>query len=181
MTNPADLSLAARIYACAHLRGEFILSTGEKSTEYFETYRFQAEPALLREIAERLATLVPEGTEVITGPDLGGVPLATILSQVTGLPTAWVRKQAKDYGTRKLVEGAEVAGRRVVVVEPAIKTGRFVMGMCADLREHGAQITRVICVVDRQHGAPQRLAAAGLGWGALFTLAELVEASDGRS
>lgn len=180
MSNPVSasgcLSLAARVYSSAHLTGEFTLRLGGTSTEFFDHCSFQAEPALLREIAENLAPLVPADAEVVAGPELGGVPIATMLAQVVNLPAAWVRKKAKDYGPRKLAEGAEVAGRRVVVVEPFVKTGNFAVGLCADLRRLGAHIGGVLCVIDFQRGGPERLAAAGYKFGALFTLGEAADA-----
>ncbi|SFD47511.1 orotate phosphoribosyltransferase [Streptomyces aidingensis] len=176
MNDSGTRDLAARIYQHAHLTGDFVLSTGERSTEYFDCYTWQGDPALLREVAERMTALLPADTEVITGPDLGGVPLTVLLAQITGLPAAFVRKQARDYGTCKIIEGAEVAGRRVVAVEPAIKTGRFIMGTCTELRGAGAEVNRVVCAVDREHGAPERLAAKGLDFGALFTMGDLARA-----
>lgn len=170
------LSLAARVYSSVHLTGKFTLRLGGTSTEFFDHCSFQAEPAMLREIAENLAPLVPADTEVVAGPDLGGVPIATMLSQVVDLPAAWVRKVAKDYGPRKLAEGAEVAGRRVVVVEPFVKTGNFALELCADLRRLDAHIAGVLCVIDFQRGGPELLAAAGYKFAALFTLDAAAEA-----
>jgi orotate phosphoribosyltransferase len=167
------VNLAARVYACAHLEGQFLLRSGAMSTEYFDKYRFESDPALLRQIAERLATLVPAGVDVLAGLELGGVPLVTMLSQVTGLPAAFVRKQAKEYGTCKLAEGADVAGRRVVVVEDVITSGGQVIASCADLRALGADVVRVLCVIDREQGGRQRLASAGLELAAMFTWKDL--------
>ncbi len=69
-------------------------------------------PTLLASIAEALAPLVPADTEVLAGLEMGGIPIATALSLHTGLPAAFVRKEAKKYGTARLAEGAEIAGRR---------------------------------------------------------------------
>ena len=169
-------SLAARVYACAHLTGEFLLRSGATSTEYFDKYLFEADPTLLREIAEQLAPLVPANTETLAGLELGGVPLVTMLSQVTGLPAAFVRKRAKEYGTRKLAEGAGVTGRRLAVVEDVITSGGQVIASCADLRALGANVLKVLCVIDRGQGGRERLAAEGLALSALYTWAELTAA-----
>lgn len=166
-------SLAARVYACAHLVGEFRLRSGAYSTEYFDKYRFEADPALLREIAERMAATLPDGVDVLAGLELGGVPLATMLSQVTGLPVAFVRKQAKTYGTCRLAEGADVAGCRLAVVEDVITSGGQVLASCAALRALGADVIRVVCVIDREQGARERLREAGLELDALFTMGAL--------
>jgi orotate phosphoribosyltransferase len=172
-------SLAARVYARSHLTGEFRLRSGALSSEYFDKYRFEADPSLLREIAECLAPLVPPETDVLAGLELGGVPLVTMLSQVTGLPAAFVRKRAKEYGTCRLAEGAEVAGRRLTVVEDVITSGGQVIASCADLRALGADVVGVLCVIDREQGGNERLAAEGLRLSVLFTWSELASAPSG--
>lgn len=165
--------LARRIYDTAHLTGNFTLRSGATSTEYFDKYRFEADPVLLLAIAEAMAPLVPAGTDALAGLELGGVPLATALSQVTGLPAWFVRKEAKTYGTCQLAEGGDVGGRRVTVVEDVVTSGGQVIASCADLRALGATIDRVLCVIDRQAGGPEKLAAEGLELSALFRMDEL--------
>ncbi len=166
-------ALATAVYAHAHLTGEFLLRSGAVSHEYFDKYRFEAEPHLLREIASALAPMVPEETEVLAGLELGGVPLAVMLSQLTGIPTAFVRKSAKPYGTRRLAEGAEVDGKRVLVIEDVVTSGGQVVLSTADLREAGAEVDHALCVIDRQAGGGDALAEAGVALRALFTMADL--------
>jgi len=165
--------LASRVYACAHLAGAFQLRSGAMSTEYFDKYQFEADPALLREIAERMAAMLPDGVDVLAGLELGGVPLATMLSQVTRLPVAFVRKQAKPYGTCRLAEGADIVGRRVAVIEDVLTSGGQALASCAELRAFGAEVVRVLCVIDREQGARERLREAGLELDALFTMSAL--------
>src|SRR5437588_2240070 len=155
-------ALARQIYAAAHLTGTFTLRSGAVSNEYFDKYRFESDPALLREIAEAMAPLVPEGTEALAGLELGGVPLATMLAQVTGLPACFVRKEAKTYGTCQLAEGGAVDGRRLTVVEDVVTSGGQVITSCGDLRERGAIVEHALCVIDRESGGPQGLADIGV-------------------
>jgi orotate phosphoribosyltransferase len=169
--------LASAIYSASHLRGEFVLRSGATATEYFDKYRFEREPALLRAIVDALAPLMPNGTEGIAGLELGGVPLATLLSQVTGLPLFSVRKRAKEYGTRRLAEGGEVAGLRLLVVEDVVTSGGQVVLSTGDLRGIGAVVETALCVIDRQAGGPEALAEAGVELRALFTMAQLKEAA----
>jgi len=165
--------LARRVYETAHLTGEFTLRSGQVSHEYFDKYLFEADPVLLRDIAEAMAPLVPAGTEVLAGLELGGIPLVTMLSQVTGLPALFVRKQAKDYGTCRLAEGGEVDGRQVTVVEDVVTTGGQVLLSCADLRARGALVGTVLCVIDREAGGPEAFAGDGLALRALLTMSQL--------
>ena len=96
--------------------------------------------------------LLPEGTELLGGLELGGVPIATMVSARTGLPALFVRKQAKEYGTCKLAEGPDVAGRRVTLVEDVITTGGAVRDATIALREFGAVVEVVVCAIDRSPG-----------------------------
>ena len=173
------MSLAKRIYDQARLVGEFRLRSGEVSREYFDKYRFESDPALLREVGEGLAALLPEGVDALAGLELGGVPLAVAASQASGLPTVFVRKQAKTYGTCRLAEGAEVAGASLAVIEDVVTSGGQVVESCAALRELGASVAVVLCVVDREAGGRENIASAGLELRCLYTLSELQSAAGG--
>lgn len=168
--------LGERIYRHARLTGEFRLRSGAVSGEYFDKYLFESDPWLLREIAEALVGLLPAGVQALAGLELGGVPLAVVISQVQGLPTAFVRKSAKTYGTCNLAEGAEVSGRRIVVIEDVVTSGGQVIESCRLLRERQADIAAVLCVIDREAGGRDNLAAAGLPLRSLFTMSELQRA-----
>jgi orotate phosphoribosyltransferase len=168
---PTDL--AQRIYQAAHLTGEFVLRSGRTATEYFDKYRFEADPALLDAIAEAMVPLVPPDTEVLAGLEMGGIAVVTALGRHAGLPCAFVRKQAKQYGTARLSEGAEVAGRRVLVVEDVVTSGGQVVISTNELRRLGARVDHALCVIDRQEGGAEALAAEGITLRALLTRADL--------
>ena len=166
-------ALSQRIFETAHITGNFTLRSGAVSNEYFDKYRFESDPALLREIAEAMAPLVPEGTEALAGLELGGVPLATMLAQVTGLPALFVRKEAKTYGTCQLAEGGAIDGRRLAIVEDVVTSGGQVVLSGRDLRDLGAKVETAICVIDRESGGREALAAEGIELRALFTMSQL--------
>jgi orotate phosphoribosyltransferase len=170
MDRPA---LARRIYEVAHLTGHFRLRSGATSDQYFDKYLFESDPVLLRAIAEAMAPLVPADVDALAGLELGGVPLATALSYVTGLPTRFVRKEAKAYGTCRLAEGGDVDGERLVVVEDVVTSGGQIVSSCGELRKRGADIVRVLCVIDREAGGAGALRAEGLDLHALFTMTDL--------
>jgi orotate phosphoribosyltransferase len=186
--------LASRVQAACYLEGDFLLRSGQRASFYFDKYLFEADPELLEAVAAHMSELVPAGTEVLAGLELGGVPLSTALSLRTGLPQALVRKQAKAYGTARLAEGADVAGRHVLVIEDVITTGGQVVASVEELRARGARVAAVLCAIDRRPapepgpvGGPgteagpeqDKLAAAGLEVLSLFKAAELVAASGG--
>ncbi|MDP8937681.1 MAG: orotate phosphoribosyltransferase [Actinomycetota bacterium] len=165
--------LARRIYDVAHLAGTFVLRSGVTSSEYFDKYLFEGDPVLLADIAQAMEPLVAPRTEALAGLELGGVPLATALSRHTGLPTRFVRKQAKDYGTCRLAEGGEIDGVRLTVVEDVVTSGGQVIASVRALRDLGAEVARVICVIDREVGGFDNFAAAGIEAAALFRMSEL--------
>ena len=170
--------LARAIYDVSHITGTFTLRSGVVSNEYFDKYRFESDPALLRVIAEAMADAVPDGTEMLAGLELGGVPLATMLSQVTGIPALFVRKEAKTYGTCQLAEGSDIAGKRLTVVEDVVTSGGQVVISCGDLRERGAVVEHALCVIDRESGGPAALTEIGVNLRPLFTMTELTAAGE---
>jgi orotate phosphoribosyltransferase len=167
------MDLAGRIDAVSRLRGTFVLRSGRTATEYFDKYRFEADPVLLDAVAAAMAELVPAGTEVLAGLEMGGIPVVTALARHTGLPCAFVRKRAKAYGTARLAEGADIAGRRVLVVEDVVTSGGQVVISTGQLRELGATVGHALCVIDRQEGGAEALAAHGITLASLLTRADL--------
>jgi orotate phosphoribosyltransferase len=166
-------ALAARVYAAAHLTGTFTLRSGAVSHEYFDKYLFESDPALLRDLAGAMVPLLPTDCDALAGLELGGVPLATMLSQATGLPTLFVRKAAKPYGTCRLAEGGEVEGRRLCIVEDVVTSGGAILDAARELRAAGAVLGPVVCVIDRESGGAENLAAEGLTLRSLFTMSAL--------
>lgn len=170
--------LARRVYEASHLTGTFRLRSGMTSDEYFDKYIFEADPTLLLDVATALSGLLPDEVDAVAGLELGGVPLATVVSQVTGLPTRFVRKAAKEYGTCRLAEGGEIAGQRIAVIEDVVTSGGQLLKSCEDLRREGAHISAVLSVIDRQQGGKEALADAHLDFRSLFTMEELLRGSD---
>lgn len=169
------IDLGKRILSMSHIDGTFRLRSGQYSDEYFDKYLVEAQPDLLRAVAGEMAELVPPQTEVLAGLEMGGIPVVAVLSQVTSIPAVFVRKQAKEYGTRKLAEGGDVDGRRVVVIEDVVTSGGQIIDSTRQLRELGAVVSDVLCVIDREAGGVEALAREGLTLHRLFTLSELAK------
>jgi orotate phosphoribosyltransferase len=165
--------LAQTIWSVAHITGRFRLRSGVESTEYFDKYRFEANPRRLRMICTALLPLIPSNTEVLAGLELGGVPVATMLADLSGLPVTFVRKTAKDYGTCQLAEGASVRGRRLLIIEDVVTSGGQVARSAYDLRALGATVEHAVCVIDRESAGHDTLSAAGIDLRALLGFAEL--------
>jgi len=165
--------LAKAIYDISHLTGNFKLRSGQTSQEYFDKYRFESQPKMLKAIAQQMAPLIPSSTEVLAGLEMGGIPIATALSFETGLPVLFVRKKAKDYGTCQFAEGLEFKGRRLCIVEDVITTGGQVLLSTQDLRQAGAIIEHVVCVIHRGQSPEPKIQEIGLAMKSLFTMEEL--------
>ncbi|HWI42672.1 MAG TPA: orotate phosphoribosyltransferase [Nocardioides sp.] len=168
-----DTALAADIDATCRLTGEFTLRSGQVSNEYFDKYLFEADPQLLARVAREVAQLLPAEKDLLGGLEMGGIPIATAVSQLIGLPAVFVRKKAKEYGTAKLAEGPDVTGRRIVLIEDVITTGGAVRDATNALRERGAIVETVVCAIDRSPGEDNPLADVGLEIRAVLTKAEL--------
>lgn len=174
--------LASRIYATAHLTGQFTLRSGVVSEHYFDKYRFEADPQLLADIVAAMAELVPavDALDALAGLELGGVPLVTLLSQRTGLPARFVRKQAKTYGTCQLAEGGDIAGLRVLIVEDVVTSAGAVLDAINELRQLDAHIVGAMCVIDREAGGAANLQQVGVSLTSLFSMSELDAAASRR-
>ena len=164
--------LAKKIQALTHLTGEFTLRSGAVSHQYFDKYQFEADPVVLREICERLVTQLPKA-DFLAGLEMGGIPIASVLSQMTGQPTLFVRKTAKTYGTAKLAEGPEFQGKHLLIVEDIVTSGGQIVLSTNELRDRGAIITHAVCVIDREDGGKEKLASEGIELISLFKGSEI--------
>ena len=165
--------LARRIGEVAALNGAFTLRSGASSSRYFDKYRFEADPVLLHQIARGLAELLPGRLDALAGVELGGIALVTMCSHITQRPARFVRKQEKGHGTERLIEGGPVGALRLGVIEDVVSTGEAAAQACGALQTAGAHIAGVVCVIDREEGAGERLARLGLGLKALFGAREI--------
>ena len=159
--------------------GDIKLVSGRSSSFYFNMKPTMLHPESAHLIADshpRCAAGRQGG--LIGGLEMGAVPLATavaVASHAQGRPIAafFVRKQAKEHGARKLVEGLapgeSLEGKRVVMLEDVTTTGGSAMKAIEAVRAEGAVIDRVISVVDRLEGAADNFKAAGIPFTALLT------------
>ncbi|WP_036491297.1 orotate phosphoribosyltransferase, partial [Nocardioides sp. CF8] len=171
-----DATLAADINALCRLTGEFTLRSGQVADTYFDKYLFEADPVLLDRVATQMLDLLPSDTELLGGLEMGGIPIATMVSAKTGTAALFVRKKAKEYGTCKLAEGPDVSGRRVTLIEDVITTGGAVRDATNALRDAGAIVETVVCAIDRSPAGENPLADLALEIRAVLTRAQLDEA-----
>jgi orotate phosphoribosyltransferase len=161
MHTPADAShdLVARLIQASELHGDFVLSSGKRSSVYFDKFLFLTKPDLLRELAHRVTTLLPEGIDHLAAPEGAATLLVAAVSLETGLPVAVVRKEPKVYGTRSQVEGHAPPGARACLIEDVSTTGHQVRRAAEVLTEAGVTIERIVLAIDR--GGADHLRDAG--------------------
>ena len=125
-------------------RGEYLLSGGARSDYYIDKFRLFADPHVLRRIARLFAPIVSEiSPDLIGGTELGGVIIATAVSQMTGIPMIVVRKKPKQYGAfaDEYVEGPFEGGQHVLLLEDVVTSGREVLAARARLEELNLKVT----------------------------------------
>jgi orotate phosphoribosyltransferase len=165
----ARAELIDKMKEIALLSGEFTLRSGKKSSWYFDKYRFEGIPGIMRSVARHMARLVPDGTDRLAGIELGGVPMATALSLETDIPSMFIRKTKKDYGTAAQIEGVYEPHDRIVIVEDVVTTGGQAIEMINDLRNQGLTIVGAIAVLNRSEGADEAFAEAAVPFWPLFS------------
>ncbi len=143
--------LRTTILERALTKGDYVLSGGVRSDYYIDKFRLFSDPYVLRRIARMFTPIVAEvSPDLIAGTELGGVILATAVSQMTNLPMIVVRKQPKAYGAfaNEFVEGPYEAGQRVLLLEDVVTSGREVMLAKSRLEDLGLAV-EVYAVVSR--------------------------------
>jgi orotate phosphoribosyltransferase len=136
--------------------GRFVLTSGAISDYYIDIKKASTEPKILKLIAQQMNEYV-NGYDLLAGMELGAVPLVVALSLESGIPYVIIRKEKREHGTGKQIEGGEVTGKNVLVVEDVTTSGGSVIKSIQILRENNAEVEKVLVVVDRESGAREKL------------------------
>ncbi|MGB3206419.1 MAG: orotate phosphoribosyltransferase [Crinalium sp.] len=163
----------------AYKEGDFVLSSGQRSSYYINGKEVTLHPQGALAIGRLLLSLLPEDTQAVAGLTLGADPIVSAVSVVSAyenrpIPALIIRKEAKGHGTRAYIEGPTLPeGAKVVVLEDVVTTGKSAMKAVERLRDAGYEVDRVISLVDRQQGGAEFYQSVGLEFQAVFTIEDL--------
>nr|WP_202865292.1 orotate phosphoribosyltransferase [Synechococcus elongatus] len=163
----------------AYREGDFLLSSGQRSTYYINGKQVTLHPQGSVAVGRLLAARLPQEITAVAGLTLGADPIVTAVSVVAAyagrdLTPLIVRKEAKGHGTQAYIEGPELpAGTAIAVLEDVVTTGGSALKAVTRLRDAGYVVDRVLALVDRQQGGAELYAQEGLIFDALYRIPDL--------
>ena len=165
----------------AYQEGDFVLSSGQKSSYYINCKQVTLTAQGALAVGRLLLAILPQDTQAVAGLTLGADPIVTAVSVVSALenqpiPALIVRKQPKGHGTKAYIEGVTLPSEaKVVVLEDVVTTGRSAMLAVERLRDAGYQVEQIISLVDREQGGAEFYQSEGLQFKAIFSIREIQE------
>lgn len=153
--------------------GEFTLASGRQSSVFFDMKRTMLDPEGANLIADEvLGRIKGFEVEAVGGLVMGAVPIVAVVCAKSfpdrPLQGFFVRKEAKDHGTARRIDGNLAPGARVVILEDVTTTGGSALMAVEAVRAAGAEVVAVLTIVDRMEGASEAFAAAGLRFEAIL-------------
>ena len=166
--------LRKKLLDCKALKfGEFTLTSGKKSSYYVNMKMASTNPEILRLISVEFAKLIPDGTDIIAGMELGAVPLAVSLSLESGIPYTMIRKGERKHGTGSRLEGPSEG--KAVLIDDVATTGGSNIESLQVLQDEGIEVAKIMVVVDREEGAQEKLVPFNIPFESLISASELSE------
>lgn len=156
--------------------GRFTLKSGIESPFYVDLRPLASDPKILKKLANYLLEMLPlDNFDIICGVPYAALPMATAMSLESYLPLIIKRKEAKAYGTKKLIEGIYEKGQNCLLVEDVITSGKSLVETIEEVENEGIKVSDIVVVLDRQQGGKEKLEAKGYTVHSLFNISEVVE------
>jgi orotate phosphoribosyltransferase len=165
----------------AYKEGDFVLSSGQRSSYYINGKQVTLHPQGALAIGRLLLSLLTSDTKAVAGLTLGADPIVSAVSVISALenrpiPALIVRKESKGHGTMAYIEGPTLPeGAQVVVLEDVVTTGQSAMKAVERLKDAGYQVEQVIALVDRQQGGAEFYQSVELKFQAVFSISDIQE------
>lgn len=154
--------------------GKFVLTSGAVSDYYIDIKKASTNPKVLRKIAAEM-TMYTEGYEILAGMELGAVPLVVALSLETDIPYVIIRKEKREHGTGKQIEGGDVKDKKVLLIEDVTTSGGSVIKSINAIRDNKGKVDEVLVVVDRESGAEEKLLSLDVNFIPLLSVSDILK------
>ena len=154
--------------------GKFVLTSGAVSDYYIDIKKASTNPKTLKKIAESIAEFL-KGYDIIAGMELGAVPIVVALSLETNIPYVIIRKEKREHGTSKQIEGQDIKNKKVLIVEDVTTSGGSVLKSIKIIRENKGIVDEAISVVDRESGAKEKLQKVDVSFIPLLSVSDILK------
>jgi orotate phosphoribosyltransferase len=167
--------LVQQLKDCGAIKfGRFVLTSGAISDYYIDIKKASTHPKTLKTIAKKMSEY-SRSYDLLAGMELGAVPLVVALSLEANIPYVIVRKEKREHGTQKQIEGGEVKDKHVLVIEDVTTSGGSVIKTIQILRLHNARVDRAIVVVDRGNVTAEKLQSMDVEFISLVPISEILK------
>lgn len=155
--------------------GKFTLKSGIESPFYVDLRPLASDPKILKNLVNHLLKMLPlDNFDLLCGVPYAALPMATTMSLESDIPLIIKRKEAKSYGTKKLIEGIYKKGQNCLLVEDIITSGKSLLETIDEVENEGLKVSDIVVVLDREQGGKELLEKKGYRVHSLFTITETI-------